>query len=121
MKIPNIWVDEHGHSYFGEQELPLAGPTRRVQAKNQGVEYWQMGAMSPGHVIDFRPAAAAQYVAMMSGRLAITVSNGETRYFSRGDMFLLQDVKGQGHATRILGHEPATFLSITLPGKGEFK
>lgn len=121
MKIPNIWVDGRGHSYFGDAELVQSGPTRRVQAKNQDVLYWQMGAIMPGHFIDFRPSETAQFVALMSGRMSMTVSNGETRYFSRGDMFLLQDLTGQGHTTRIVGHEPATFLRITMPGKGEFK
>ena len=38
MIIPNIHVDDHGHSYFGESDLVQSGdPTRRVSARNQDV------------------------------------------------------------------------------------
>ena len=122
MKIPKIYVDEHGHSYFGQAELVQHGdPQRRVQAANQDVRYWQMRQIKPGHFIDFRPNIVPQFVAVLSGKLALTVSNGETRHFTRGDMVLLQDMTGQGHVTRTLGHEPCTTLVITLQGEGEFK
>ena len=121
MRIPNIYTDENGHSYFGDAELAQSGPGRRVQARNQDVLYWQMGLIKPGHFIDFRPSETAQFVAVMSGLMSMTVSNGEVRHFSRGDLVMLQDMTGQGHATRILGHEPCTFLRIAMPGKGDFK
>jgi quercetin dioxygenase-like cupin family protein len=120
MKIPNIYVDEYGHSYFGHAELPQRGdPTRRIQAASQQVLYWQIREIKPGHFIDFKPNPAPQFVAVLSGTLVLTVSNGETRYFTRGDMVLLQDVTGQGHITRTQGHEPCRSLVITLPGKGD--
>jgi uncharacterized cupin superfamily protein len=121
MKIPNIHVDEHGHSYFGEAELKQTGdPARRVQAANQPVLYWQIREIKPGHFIDFRRNEAPQFVAVLSGQLVLTVSNGDTRYFTRGDMVLLQDTKGQGHITRTQGHDPCRMLVITLPGNGDF-
>ncbi len=121
MKIPNIYVDEHGHSYFGEAELKQTGdPARRVQASNQPISYWQIREIKPGHFIDFKPNAEPQFVAVLSGVIALTVSNGDTRYFSRGDMVLLQDVTGQGHTTRTQGHEPCRMLVITMPGDGSF-
>jgi gentisate 1,2-dioxygenase len=121
LKIPNIFTAERGHSYFGEAELNQDGPNRRIQARYQDVLYWQMGLIKPGHFIDFTPSGTAQMVAIMSGRISMTVSNGEVRHFSRGDMVLLQDLEGRGHTTRVLGHEPCTMLRIAMPGKGEFK
>ncbi|WP_331612177.1 hypothetical protein [Povalibacter sp.] len=122
MKVPNIYVDEHGHSYFGEAEFPQSGdPKRRVQAANQDLEYWQIREIKPGHFIDFKRSVAPQFVAILSGTLSLTVSNGDTRYFTRGDMVLLQDVTGQGHITRTQGHEPCRSLVITLKGAGNLK
>lgn len=122
MKIPNIYVDEYGHSYFGDAELPQRGdPNRRVQASNQPLLYWQIREIKSGHFIDFKPNSVPQFVAVLSGTMALTVSNGETRYFSRGDMVLLQDMTGQGHTTRTQGHEPCRTLVITLPGKGDLQ
>jgi len=122
MKIPNVYVDEHGHSYFGVAELAQRGdPTRRVQAANQPLRHWQIRDIKPGHFIDFKPNPAPQFVSVLSGNMALTVSNGETRYFSRGDMVLLQDISGQGHTTRTLGHDPCRTLVITLTDDGKFK
>lgn len=122
MKIPRIYADEMGHSYFDDTELKQTGdPRRRIQAATQDVEYWQIRQIKPGHVIDFKRAEAPQFVSVLAGNMALTVSNGETRFFSRGDMFVLQDVKGQGHLTKIVGHDTCTTLILTLKGNGDFK
>lgn len=121
MIITNVFTDEHGHSYFGEVDLPQTGNQRRISAKPQDVAYWQVSRTQPGHYVDFQRVPDPMFVAMVAGRIEITVSNGERRYFSRGDMFLLQDTTGQGHCTRTLGFEPCERLLIAMPGKGEFK
>ena len=121
MKITNIYLDDHGHSYFGEAELAQTGNARRISAKRQDVEYWQMSKTLPGHYVDFKPVPEPRFIAVLSGRMELTVSNGEKRYFSRGDMFLLQDTSGQGHCTRVLGFEPCRTLIIALPEPGEFR
>ena len=120
MKITNIYVDDHGHSYFGEVELPQTGNERRISAKPQDVEFWQMSQTLPGHYVDFATVPEPRFISVLSGRMELTVSNGEKKYFSRGDMFLLQDTSGQGHCTRILGFEPCNTLIIAMPGDGEF-
>ncbi|MEE8307852.1 MAG: cupin domain-containing protein [Gammaproteobacteria bacterium] len=121
MKITNIHVDDHGHSYFGEVDLPQSGNERRISAKPQEVKYWQMSRTLPGHYVDFTQVADPMFVSVLSGRMELTVSNGEKRYFSRGDMFMLQDTAGQGHCTRTLGYEACETLLIAMPGNGEFK
>jgi hypothetical protein len=52
----------------------------------------------------------------MSGKLEVSVSAGDKRYFTRGDTFLLQDIRGKGHAIRTIGREPAQVMLITLKG-----
>jgi hypothetical protein len=51
----------------------------------------------------------------------VTVSNGDTRHFVRGDMLVLWDVKGQGHITRIVGQEPCHVLHMAVADKGDFR
>ena len=121
VEITNIYVDDHGHSYFAVMELPQSGNDRRISAKPQDVEYWQMSQMLPGHYVDFARVPEPRFISVLTGRMELTVSNGEKRYFSRGDMFRLGDTTGQGHCTRVVGFEPCTTLIIALPGKGEFK
>ncbi len=121
MKITSIYVDEHGHSYFGEADLPQTGNDRRISAKPQDVEYWRMSRTQPGHFKDFTRSPDPTFVAVLSGRTELTVSNGERRFFSRGDMFMLLDTTGQGHCTRTVGYEPCETLLIAMPGDGAFR
>jgi mannose-6-phosphate isomerase-like protein (cupin superfamily) len=120
MLFPSIWVDEHGHSYLGEVDLPQSGNERRVGAAPQDVKYWRAAKYLPGHFSDFTTVEDVQFYCVMSGRMELTVSNGEKRYLSRGDMILLRDTTGQGHCTRVLGHEECNVLIIAMPDTGDF-
>jgi hypothetical protein len=121
MKFVNIDVDAHGHSYFKEVDLPQTGTAQRISSKNQDVLYWRMAISQPGHVVDFKPANELTFVAVFSGQMNITVSNGETRHFTRGDMLTMWDTTGQGHMTKFVGLEHCHVLHIALKDKGEFK
>ena len=59
---------------------------------------------------------ASTLIAVFSGQMNVTVSNGEERQLARGDMMLAQDFTGQGHMTRFLGQEACNYLLITMPG-----
>lgn len=120
MKFTTITVDDHGHSYFGEVDLPQSGNERRKGARPQDVKYWQAGKMLPGHYKDFQTVEDITLLCVMAGSMELTVSNGERRYFSRSDMVLLQDTSGQGHCTRIIGTEPCQTLHIAMPDMGDF-
>ncbi len=120
MKFVNIDVDEHGHSFFREVDLPQTGTPQRVSSKNQKVLYWQMTLSQPGHAIDFKTTPDLKFLAVFSGQMNITVSNGDTRQFVRGDMLTLWDTRGQGHMVRFVGLEACHVLHIALPDKGEF-
>ncbi len=121
MKFVNIDVDAQGHSFFKDVDLPQTGTPQRISSKNQDVVYWQMTLSQPGHFIDFEPASDLKFVSVFSGQMDITVSNGETRSFVRGDMLTMWDTSGQGHITRFVGLEPCHVLHIALATKGEFK
>jgi uncharacterized cupin superfamily protein len=121
MKFVNIDVDEHGHSFFRDVDLPQTGTAQRISSKNQKVLYWQMSVSQPGHFVDFRTVPDLRVVAVFSGQMAITVSNGETRHFTRGDMLTMWDTRGQGHITRFVGLEPCHVLHVAVPDKGEFR
>jgi uncharacterized cupin superfamily protein len=110
MKLPSVNVDDQGQSYFGEVESDdLKGKERQMD-----IAYWQVWQTQPGHVADFAPVDKPKCVALMAGKLEVTVSSGQKRYFSRGDTFLLQDVSGKGHAVRTVGAEPCSAMLITM-------
>ena len=121
MKFVNIDVDEQGHSFFRDVDLPQYGTAQRISSKNQKVLWWKMTLSQPGHHVDFQRAPALMFVAVFSGQMNVTVSNGETRHFTRGDMLTLWDTTGQGHITEFVGLEPCHALHVALPDKGEFR
>jgi quercetin dioxygenase-like cupin family protein len=120
MKFACVDVDEQGHSFFRETDLPQTGTLRRISSKNQNVKYWKMSVSQPGHSVDFTTAPALMFVAIFSGQMNLTVSNGETRQFVRGDMLTLFDIRGQGHMLKFVGDEPCHVLYIAVADKGEF-
>ncbi|MBM3514603.1 MAG: cupin domain-containing protein [Alphaproteobacteria bacterium] len=126
MLLPHIRTDDHGHSVVDEIELKLMAPGggavqegtyyRRIQALPQEVSHWQIGHALPGHFVDFTRPETSTFIAVFSGKMHLTVSNGEEVQLTRGDMMLAQDLSGQGHMTRFLGNEPCEYLLIGMPG-----
>lgn len=113
LKLPCVFVDAAGDSYFGEVDaLEAGGPRGGERIFN--LTSWQVWETKPGFVADFKPAPAPQALAIMAGRLEVTVSAGEKRFFGRGDLFLLQDVSGKGHAVRTIGSDKASVMLMTL-------
>ena len=113
MKLTSVDVDDNGDSYFGEVES-ADPPGSLNQERPVPVAYWQVWETLPGFFADFKPVDAPKCLAMMQGKLEVTVSAGERRYFTRGDTFLLQDIRGKGHAIRTVGREPCQVMLITM-------
>jgi uncharacterized cupin superfamily protein len=110
MKLPSLNVDSKGDSYFTEVE----SVDNNNRPRQQDIAYWQIWETQPGHFQDFQPSEAPRYLAVLSGKVEITSSVGERRYFSRGDTLLIQDIGGKGHTVRTYGWEPCTILRITM-------
>lgn len=51
----------------------------------------------------FHPAPARQLMVMLRGGAIVTASDGETREVVAGDIAVLEDTRGRGHATRFTG------------------
>jgi len=112
MKVTSLNVDGNGDSYFGEVES--ADPLGGNKPREMDVAYWQVWVTQSGHFADFKPSEEPKWLVLMSGELEITASTGEKRCFSRGTTFLLQDIKGKGHALRTIGNETCAVMLVTL-------
>ncbi|NUP47600.1 MAG: hypothetical protein HOW97_09865 [Catenulispora sp.] len=60
------------------------------------------------------PAPAVQWVVMLRGTVEVTVSTGEARRFSPGDLLLAADVTGVGHRSAGVGAAPFECLFIPV-------
>lgn len=110
MKLPSLNTDANGDSYFTEVESLNTGGRPR----EQDIVYWQIWETQPGHFQDFKPIEEPFFLGVLSGKLEITSSLGERRYFSRGDVFFLQDLKSKGHAIRTYGAESCNVIRLAM-------
>lgn len=51
----------------------------------------------PTHILGFHNAPRRQWVITLSGSVDIGIGNGTVKTFGPGDVFLAEDVTGQGH------------------------
>ena len=108
--LSSINVDQNGNSYFSTVDALDAQGRERYQP----IECWQVWETQPGYFGPAKPVEKPICVALMSGKLEVTTSNGEKRYFSRGEVFLLQDTAGKGHTVRTIGVEPCKAMLLTM-------
>src|SRR5262245_56777548 len=111
LRLVSVNADDQGDSYFSEVHAAKPpGPDGRADERLFPLNAWQIWETTPGYFRDFKPVAEPQALAIMKGRLEVTVSDGEKRHFSRGDLIFLQDVTGKGHAVRTIGKETASVM-----------
>jgi hypothetical protein len=106
---PQIYCDDGGDSHFGVVEVELAStvyappaPPLDVSAP-ESAERFVFFRAPAGWTGDFHPSPRRQLFIGLAGELEVTVSDGETRRFKPGSVVLLEDTRGKGHATRVLG------------------
>ena len=64
---------------------------------------------SPPH-----PAPRRQWVVTLRGTVEATTSDGESRRFGHGAAVLLEDTRGEGHRTRVVGDEDWLAMVVVL-------
>ncbi|MEM7540782.1 MAG: hypothetical protein AAF384_04250 [Pseudomonadota bacterium] len=73
------------------------------------------GKLPPGWFGDWHPTPRKQYIVLMQGAFEIETGNGEKRIFKAGDLMLLEDTEGRGHATRVVGDDSVHYAAIAVP------
>lgn len=110
MKLPSLYVDTNGDTYFEDIDAEDA----KGKPREQDIAYWQMWELLSGHYRDFKSTEEPCCVGVLAGKVEIVTSLGVRRYFSRGDTFLLQDLSGKGHTIRAYGAEPFRAIRMTM-------
>lgn len=60
------------------------------------------------------PTPQRQIFCIMRGVVEVAVSDGEQRRFSAGDLIVLDDTRGKGHATRVIGTDDVLLFGTVL-------
>lgn len=121
MKCTRLYCDEAGESHFEDIEIELhevdfapPAPPMLLSAYTDASRFALLGC-PPGWHGDWHPAPHRQWMLLLSGRVGVEVSDGETRDIKAGAIVLLEDTTGRGHRSWQIGDEPFLFAVIQLP------
>ncbi|HEX6511301.1 MAG TPA: hypothetical protein VF157_03315 [Chloroflexota bacterium] len=113
MKLPTLYTGADGLSHFGEEELPDS-PTMDANTPLQRVKGIFVRSTSGERSIDWHTAPRRQLVIPLKGTMEIECSDGQTRSFGPGEVFLAGDTSGKGHTTKSAGGKDRETLFIVL-------
>jgi hypothetical protein len=102
MKVTQIYTGSDKRSYFRDLTVPTAvdaasGRDLLEYLPSTGAGVSEGGVSRSSH--DFHNAPRRQFVAVLKGGLRIEAGDGTQRTFGPGDIFLAEDLDGQGHKT----------------------
>ena len=95
-----IGTKEHGHGTF-VRDLIECHSIRIAETE-------------PGGSYDWHPAPRKQYVITLTGTVEFTFGHGDILIVKPGDVFLANDLEGEGHKWCILGDDPWRRLYVHL-------
>jgi hypothetical protein len=111
-------VGEDGTTYFDDEVIELIpavalpGIPLVDMAEPFPATVFTILRCEANYVSDWHPAPRRQFVLVLDGGFEVTSGRGETRIFRSGAMLLVEDVVGNGHQTKTVGHEPCTWAAV---------
>lgn len=126
MRIIRFFETPEGGSRFEEFEIPFPQPYTDefgnvyTLSKRLAPESAVLVDLPAGLDQDWHVAPNRQLVAVLTGVLEVETTDGETRRWSSGGLFMADDTRGKGHRTRVL-EGPAKLLFLRLPDEFPLK
>jgi hypothetical protein len=116
-----LFSDDQGESHFLDVHADLSAtefapgiPPLFISSPFEPSEASFFGAPTDWKA-DWHPSSGRHLFVVLTGTWEVTASDGEMRTFSRGDVLLVEDTTGKGHASRVVREEPSLALLVTLP------
>jgi quercetin dioxygenase-like cupin family protein len=115
MAIIRIYTGADGKSHFEDLE-PAFAP--RADQSEHAVLHAESGIVirrfDPTRSNPWHNAPGRVCVFTLSGAVDIEIGDGTVRRLGPGDILIAEDVTGQGHITREVGHEPRVSVFVPL-------
>jgi len=125
MKVTSFYTLENGDSKFREVEISFPnarqdefGHTLRLSQPYASPNV-QFVELPEGMNQDWHRAPARQIVVVLSGVIEVETTDGQSRRWHAGQVFMPADVDGKGHRTRCIGGA-VRLLFAPLPAGFEF-
>jgi hypothetical protein len=117
IKVTHIYTGPDGRSHFRDLSVPttvnaLSGRETVEYLPSTGAGLGEAAVAGPAR--DFHNAPRRQFVAVLTGALLIETGDGTQQRFGPGDIFLADDLTGQGHKTADVA-SPARLLYVYVP------
>ena len=104
--VVNFKTVEHGHN------MPPIWASLPGSIDVKGLRFFSTGAGWDGSKP--HPAPNRQFFFVISGEMEFITSDGESRVFGPGDVFLVEDVSGIGHTSRMVSPSLGVFAVAPL-------
>lgn len=120
MKYGILYTDQNGNSHFKDDEVGFEFVNFAPPAPPVGLSSYiptnrlVFFKIPSGWYGDWHPAPKRQFFCCLSGEFELTASDGETRTYRAGEVFLLEDTWGKGHKSRVPGKEEFIAAIIQL-------
>ncbi len=120
MKYVLLYTDYDGNSHFKDVEVGFESVNFAPPAPPVGLSSFMSAAQfvffktPSGWYGDWHPAPKRQFFCCLSGEFELTASDGEIRIFRSGDVFLLEDIAGKGHRSRVTSKEDFVAAVVQL-------
>jgi hypothetical protein len=121
VKYIRLYADDEGISHFEDLEFELSeadyAPPAAPLNVSAPVTVTQCLFFSVPQNWDggWHPAPRRQFWMHLAGEIEVEAGDGERRRFGPGSVALVEDVSGEGHVSRVVGHGPAAGVFVQLP------
>ena len=120
VKYGILYTDQNGDSHFKDSEVGFELVNFAPPAPPVGLTCYMPASqlvffkVPSGWYGDWHPAPKRQFFCCLSGEFELTASDGETRVYRAGQVFLLEDTTGKGHKSRVTIKEDFVAAIIQL-------
>ena len=111
MRYGVLYKDKNGDSHFKDGEIGFELVNFAPPAPPVGLTSYMPASrlvffkIPSGWYGDWHPAPKRQFFCCLSGEFELTASDGETRIYRAGEVFLLEDTTGKGHKSKVVSKE----------------
>jgi hypothetical protein len=115
-----LFTDKNGDSHFKDGEIGFELVDFAPPAPPVGLSSYLPASklvffkIPAGWIGDWHPAPMRQFFCCLAGEFELTASDGETRVYGAGEVFLLEDTTGKGHKSRVTSEEDFVAAIVQL-------
>ena len=116
LKYTHLYSGDDGLSHFKDVELPGKKDDKNFRISSELLKATGVFFRETEGEYDnkWHNAPRRTFVVVLEGGLEVVASDGTTRVFGPGDVFLQDDPTGKGHYTKPFDRKPRRTLFVTL-------